>query len=658
VELEQNQLWKVLKRAMHISPLAHRVAATALVLSLLAIPVKAKDTIVPIDTGADRLEVLSIQGKPTAVVGLMEAQALAVVDLDSQQIKAKIPLGFEPIVTRVDVAQNRAYVAGLNSNSIAVVDLNKNEVIQTIDLSAGVFDIDIDPARKLLVATHPKAGQISVVRLDGSAKEKVLVRSLPMPNGPLACAIDQETGNIWISLANNEGLGLVLVNPDNGELLARLRSGSNPEDLALDTKHNRAVLLNSGSQDLSIVPLSLGGTFRSVGLDWKPTRLVLSADGKFAYVTSRDSDRIQIVDLDAGRTIGNQKVGSAPTGVARLGSSLVVVEAGAKSLRWITNPLATNAATANSSSSTLKTEVSSSKLAPTRKDIGAVAGQVTDLAGNAVAKGALTVEGRKVPILPDGSFLLSQLPPGKYLVDVEVPGFPKFTARVQARGGYVATNDIQLPPRSDWATKKFTVNQSVEGENIGILADAPQYSELFARSLMPLMDENLTKKRKVLVLNGPLGPAPEFARFASAVEGLSVIDRNNRYTQEVEKLKALGRTLGLRYIVFTQVVHSRGYDQKGNPFINSIFKIFVPVEIPNIPNFTPNQLRAQGAVLVLDLQKTKIGEKANFLKVQGQDDVGGDPLYEESADGLFRLEIRNMAQEVVKQWQQSNPFTS
>jgi hypothetical protein len=123
----------------------------------------------------------------------------------------------------------------------------------------------------------------------------------------------------------------------------------------------------------------------------------------------------------------------------------------------------------------------------------------------------------------------------------------------------------------------------------------------------------------------------------------------------VEKLKALGRTLGLRYIVFTQVVHSRGYDQKGNPIINSLLKMFVPVELPN---FTPNQLRAQGAVLVLDLQKTKVGEKANFLKVQGQDDVGGDPLYEESADGLFRLEVRNMAKEVVKQWQQTNPFTS
>ncbi len=638
---------------MHITPLIQkiqRITTTALVLSLWVIPVIAKDTLIPIDTGADRLEVLFMQGKPMAVVGLMEAQALAVVDLTSQQVKAKIPLGFEPIVTRVDPAQNRAYVGGINSNVIAVVDLDKNEVIETIDLKAGVFDLDIDPARKLLVATHPKVSQISIVRLDATKKDKEQIHTLPLPNGPLACAIDQGTGNIWVSLASNDGLGLVLVNPNNGELLARLRSGSNPEDLALDAKNNRAVLLNSGSQDLSIVPLSLGGEFRSVGLDWKPTRLVLSEDGKYAYVTSRDSDRIQIVDLEAGRTIGSQKVGSAPTGIARLGGGLVLVEAGAKSLHWITSPLPSNPSIASSSNPTNTT-----KLAPSRKDIGAVAGQVTDLAGNTVAKGALTVEGRKVPILPDGSFLLSQLPPGKYLVDVEVPGFPKFTARVQSRGGYVATTDIQLPPRSDWTTKKFTVNPSVEGENIGILADAPQYSELFARSLMPLMDENLTKKRKVLVLNGPLGPAPEFARFASAVEGLSVIDRNNRYTAEVEKLKALGRTLGLRYIVFTQVVHSRGYDQKGNPIINSLLKMFVPVELPN---FTPNQLRAQGAVLVLDLQKTKVGEKANFLKVQGQDDVGGDPLYEESADGLFRLEVRNMAREVVKQWQQTNPFTS
>jgi len=346
---------------MHITPLIQkiqRITTTALVLSLWVIPVIAKDTLIPIDTGADRLEVLFMQGKPMAVVGLMEAQALAVVDLTSQQVKAKIPLGFEPIVTRVDPAQNRAYVGGINSNVIAVVDLDKNEVIETIDLKAGVFDLDIDPARKLLVATHPKVSQISIVRLDATKKDKEQIHTLPLPNGPLACAIDQGTGNIWVSLASNDGLGLVLVNPNNGELLARLRSGSNPEDLALDAKNNRAVLLNSGSQDLSIVPLSLGGEFRSVGLDWKPTRLVLSEDGKYAYVTSRDSDRIQIVDLEAGRTIGSQKVGSAPTGIARLGGGLVLVEAGAKSLHWITNPLPSNPSIASSSNPTGKYQIS------------------------------------------------------------------------------------------------------------------------------------------------------------------------------------------------------------------------------------------------------------------------------------------------------------
>jgi hypothetical protein len=36
--------------------------------------------------------------------------------------------------------------------------------------------------------------------------------------------------------------------------------------------------------------------------------------------------------------------------------------------------------------------------------------------------------------------------------------------------------------------------------------------------------------------------------------------------------------------------------------------------------------------------------------------VGGDPLFEDAAAGLFRLQVRNMVPVFIQQWQANNPF--
>jgi len=61
-------------------------------------------------------------------------------------------------------------------------------------------------------------------------------------------------------------------------------------------------------------------------------------------------------------------------------------------------------------------------------------------------------------------------------------------------------------------------------------------------------------------------------------------------------------------------------------------------------------------VVLVDLHKHRPGDKVVYFQLSGQDDVGGDPLFEESAAGLFRLQIRNMMPQLVQQWQASDPL--
>ncbi len=585
------------------------------------------DLLLPLSSSADRIDGVPDQG--WVALGLLEEQAVTLLDLASGDPLWQVAVGFAPSIVRVDGARQVLYASGPNAPGVVVIDLLTGELIQAYGLPAGVLDIVVDPATGRVFASMPSAQSLAVVHL-----EQAQARNLPMPGPPLGLAYDAERGSLFVGLAGEDPLSLVVVNPDNGELLARWRGGNTPEVMVLDGERQRLVVLNSGSQDLTVLDLSRGGeALQRIGLDWRPTRLALSPDGRWAYVTSRDSDRLQVVNLETGRLEASLRLEGQPTGLVMLGNrDLWVVAAGIPALHRLEDIPA------------------QAQAAPDNR--GVVTGRVLDIAGKPIQTGVLnlvataTQPKQQIRIAADGSYVLPELPAGLYLVDVEVPGFPLTSTQVEVRAGFVSTQDIRLPPGDP--TRK--------PEGIGLLPDEPVYSDELARHLSTALTE-LQPHRQVVLLNGPLGPDPQFEPLLPLTRDLTLLDRDERYTPDLAKLKVIGDALGLRYILLTQMQISRDYSRQGSSLLNTALRFVAPMVPVEIPNFTPNQLRSRGLVVVVDLQQDRPGDQARYYEAYGRDDVGGDPMFEDAAAGLFRLQVRNMVPVFVDQWQSNNPFS-
>lgn len=597
------------------------------------------DVLLPLSSSADRIDLVSEQG--WVAVGLLEEQAVTLLDLASEDPLWQVSVGFAPSIVRVDGARQVLYVSGPNAPGLVAIDLLTGELIQAYGLAAGVLDIALDPATGRVFASMPSAQSLAVIHLD-----QPQARHLSMPGPPLALAYDPERGSLFVGLAGEDPLSLLVVNPDNGELLARWRGGDTPEMLALDSGQQRLVVLNSGSQDLTVLDLNGGGeALQRIGLDWRPTRLVLSPDGRWAYVTSRDSDRLQVVNLETGRLEASLRLEGQPTGLAVLGTrDLLVVSAGIPALRWLEDIQGQARAAVADNGGSLEVSATANR--------GVVTGRVLDIAGKPIQTGVLNLTAtatqppQQIRIAADGSYVLPELPAGLYLVDVEVPGFPVTSTQVEVRAGFVATQDIRLPP-GDPVHKP---------EGIGLLPDEPVYSDELARHLSAALKE-LEPHRQVMLLNGPLGPDPQFEQLLPLTRGLTLLDRDERYTPDLAKLKVIGDALGLRYILLTQMQISRDYSRQGSSLLNTALRFVAPMVPVEIPNFTPNQLRSRGLVVVVDLQQDRPGDQARYYEAYGRDDVGGDPMFEDAAAGLFRLQVRNMVPVFVDQWQANNPFS-
>lgn len=600
------------------------------------------DWLLPLPSSADCLDAVPERG--WLAVGLLEAQAVALLDGASGDPLWQVAVGFAPGVVRVDAARQVVYAAGPHAPGVVALDLLTGELLQAYGLPAGVLDMAVDAARGRVFASLPAAQSLAVIPAPNRQRhgsEPLQARNLPLPGPPLALAYAPERGSLFVGLAGEDPLSLLVVNPDNGELLARWRGGNTPEAMVLDAQRQRLVVLNSGSQDLTVLDLDRSGeALQRIGLDWRPTRLALSPDGRWAYVTSRNSDRLQIVDLEAGRLAASLRLEGQPTGLVRLGDrDLWVVAAGIPALRRLVDIEAQVG------------ERETEAQIPSSGNRGVVTGRVLDIAGQPVQTGVLrlaatsTQPQQTVRIAADGTYVLPELPAGLYLVDVEVPGFPPTSTQVEVRAGFVSSQDIRLPPGQP----------ARQPEGIGLLPDEPVYSDELARHLSLALKE-LQPQRPVILLKGPLGPDPRFEPLLPLVQDLTLLDRDERYTADLAKLKAVGDALGLRYILLTHLQISRDYNRQGSPLLNTALRFLAPTVPVEIPNFTPNQLRSRGVVVVVDLQRDRPGDRARYYEAYGRDDVGGDPLFEDAAAGLFRLQVRNMVPVFIQQWQANNPF--
>ncbi len=579
----------------------------------------------------------SDQAQTWVAIGLLEEQTVKLIELESGQTLWQVAVGFEPSVVKIDPDQALVYASGPNAPGLVTIDLRTGDFLQGYGLPGGALDLAVDTLNRRVFASIPSSQSVAVIDLDQPE-----ARNLPMPSPPLALEYDPDRNHLLVSLAGDDPLSLAVINPNNGELLSRWRAGNTPEDMVLDLERQRLLVLNSGSQDLSMIDLNSNGqTLKLIGLEWRPTRLDISPGGDFAYVTSRDSDRLQVVNLETSQLEDTFKIGSQPTGIFTLPVpnrlEVLVVEAGIPQLNQLSLGLAPLEVV---TATTPETPLS-----------GAISGQVLDIAGLAVAGGQVriastpTFAGMEAEINEEGRFLLEALPEGIHLLDVQVPNYPPTSAQVQVRAGFVATQDITLPPGVP----------DDESEGIGLIPDAPAFSDVLAQYLEPALTE-LLPERQISLLKGPLGPAEEFQALVPLTDDLTLLDRDERYTDDLRKLQLIGNTLGLRYILLTQIQISKEYNRQGSTLLNTAIRFLAPVVPVQIPNFTPNQLRSRGLVVVVDLYEDRPGDQATYFEAYGRDDVGGNPMFEDAAAGLFRLQARNMVPVFMDQWRNANPF--
>ncbi len=259
-----------------------------------------------------------------------EGEALLVVDARKGEVTKKIAVGRRPNSVVLSTDGGTAYVSNSWSNSISVIDLAEEKITGTLQAGIGPAGIALDRDSRFLYAANMYSDDISVIDLaDGSEAKRLMAG-----NGPYAVQLSPDGALLYVtSRLTTTGFREVpvtevtVVDAATGRIAERKPfQGANllesvafapegdlalvtlvrPKQLVPATQIGRGWMLTYG---LGVI--EQGGQNRTAQflLDEvnaffaDPYDVVITPDGKKAFVTHAAADVISVVDLDALRGV-------------------------------------------------------------------------------------------------------------------------------------------------------------------------------------------------------------------------------------------------------------------------------------------------------------------------------------------------------------------
>lgn len=211
---------------------------------------------------------------PPGVLRFPDPDACRVAAAFSLGVSARIPVGPKPKGLAISADGSRLYVTHFLTGEVSVVNTASLQVMQVISTGA-----DSNMAQK--IALHPTNGRAYLPHI----RSNVANRNLLFDNTvfPVVSMLD---------VAKGEALPAARV-----DLSVGIHSVNLPVDMAFAPNGKLLYTVNLGSGDLTIVDLESGRKIGDLDVGEGPSGIVLTADGRKAYVNNSLSSDLSVMDM-------------------------------------------------------------------------------------------------------------------------------------------------------------------------------------------------------------------------------------------------------------------------------------------------------------------------------------------------------------------------
>ena len=271
---------------------------------------------------------VSHDGKQLFVVA-EEANMLLIIDTDKNRVIHKIKVGDKPYQVVLSKDEARAFVSNQWSDNVSVIDLNSYKVTDTLKTGGGPAGLALSADGDFLYVVNSYTSNLSIIEIAAKAERKRLAAG----NNPTGIAATPDGNLIYVSSRRTMGLPYddeisceITVADDKKKRIAErldIKSAYLMENIAFAPEGDLAIAtMIRPKNNLPTVQVDRGWIMTEgiVILEQKPNGrtiqllldepnafyadpydIVITPDGKRAFVTHSGVDRISVIDMDSLR---------------------------------------------------------------------------------------------------------------------------------------------------------------------------------------------------------------------------------------------------------------------------------------------------------------------------------------------------------------------
>lgn len=234
------------------------------------------------------------------------ANYVATIDTDTNQVLEKIPVSAHPYALKVDPVTGKVLVANMAGNEITFLSPSEkggkitHAISSTVKTGTVPWGIGIDPIEHLAYVTHRGGHHITVLDVIG---EKIL-ETIPVGDDTQAIAVDTAEHQIYASyLQQNK---IVKIDGRTNQIVNTIEIGDLTWDLALDSKTHKIYASMQGQDKVFVMgpksialtlpvvtmqtPVALVGQIQIHGQDVEVSEATVDIDGKLLVLNTHTED--------------------------------------------------------------------------------------------------------------------------------------------------------------------------------------------------------------------------------------------------------------------------------------------------------------------------------------------------------------------------------
>jgi len=242
---------------------------------------------------------------------------VSVINATTNTVVATIPVGFDPTEITILPDLHKVYVSNAGSDTVSVIDVlpsspTVNTVISTIPVGKTPFELTANPATNRVYVSNFFSDSVSVI----NANTDTVVNTIQVTNLPAQIGVNPVTNKIYVA---NFFERIVWVidgtpgSPTENSIISTIIVGNNPTGIVIDPSTNMMYVSNGFPNTVSVIDLSINTKVATIPVGLYPNSVTINLNTKRIYAANENSNTISIIDVLPGSPTENTVIATIPT---------------------------------------------------------------------------------------------------------------------------------------------------------------------------------------------------------------------------------------------------------------------------------------------------------------------------------------------------------